>query len=127
MKWLIAAAVGAATGIISGFGIGGGSLLVLYLTAVMGMEQYTAGGINLLYFLCCAPTALISHVRHRRIEGKAMWWCSLAGVVTSAVAAWVASGIDTDWLRRGFGVILLAIGMRELFFKSKKQNTPASN
>ena len=40
--------IGVATGIISGFGIGGGSLLVLYLTAVTGMSQYTAGGINLL-------------------------------------------------------------------------------
>ncbi len=121
MKWLLPIMVGAATGIISGFGVGGGSLLVLYLTAVIGTDQYTAGGINLLYFLCCAPTALISHIRNHRIEGKAVWWCSLAGVVTSAAAAWVASGIDTDWLRRGFGVILLAIGIRELFCKSQNQ------
>lgn len=121
VAWVIAAAVGLLTGIISGFGIGGGSLLILYLTAVVGIDQYTAGGINLLYFLCCAPTALISHIRHRRVEWKAVLWCSLSGVVTSAVAAYFAAGLNTDWLRRLFGVVLLYIGVRELFVKSHKK------
>lgn len=121
VTWVIAAAVGILTGIISGFGIGGGSLLILYLTAVAGIDQYSAGGINLLYFLCCAPAALISHIRHRRVEWQAVLWCSLAGAITSAVAAYFAAGINTDWLRRLFGVVLLYIGIRELF--AKKETT----
>ncbi len=120
MKITLAVLVGLVTGIISGFGIGGGSLLIVYLTTFAAMDQYTAGGVNLLYFLCCAPTALIAHIRNRRVEWKAVLWCSLAGVVTSALAAWLASGIDTDLLRRGFGLVLLYIGCRELFCKSKK-------
>lgn len=119
VMWVIAAAVGILTGIISGFGIGGGSLLILYLTAVAGIDQYSAGGINLLYFLCCAPAALISHIRHRRVEWQAVLWCSLAGAITSAVAAYFAAGINTDWLRRLFGVVLLYIGIRELFAKKE--------
>ncbi len=117
---LLAIAVGAATGIISGFGIGGGSLLILYLTAFAAVDQYTAGGINLLYFLCCAPTALVSHIRHRRVEWAAVLWCTVSGVVTSAAAAFVASGMSTDLLRRLFGVLLLYIGTRELFCATKK-------
>ena len=119
VTWVIAAVVGILTGIISGFGIGGGSLLILYLTAVAGIDQYSAGGINLLYFLCCAPAALISHIRHRRVEWQAVLWCSLAGAITSAVAAYFAAGINTDWLRRLFGVVLLYIGIRELFAKKE--------
>ena len=119
MKIVIAIAVGLITGVISGFGIGGGSLLIVYLTTFAAMEQSAAGGINLLYFLCCAPTALISHIRNRRVEWKAVIWCSLAGVVTSALAAFLASGMDTDLLRRAFGVLLLYIGFRELFCKSQ--------
>lgn len=119
VTWVIAAVVGTLTGIISGFGIGGGSLLILYLTAVAGIDQYSAGGINLLYFLCCAPAALISHIRHRRVEWQAVLWCSLAGAITSAVAAYFAAGINTDWLRRLFGVVLLYIGIRELFAKKE--------
>ncbi len=121
MKVILAIAVGLVTGIISGFGIGGGSLLIVYLTAFASVDQYTAGGINLLYFLCCAPTALIAHIRHKRVEWKAVLWCSLAGIVTSALAAWLAGGMNTDLLRRLFGCLLLYIGVRELFCKSEKR------
>lgn len=120
MKIALAILVGLVTGVISGFGIGGGSLLIVYLTAFAAVDQYTAGGINLLYFLCCAPTALISHIRNHRVEWKAVLWCSIAGVVTSALAAWAASAINTDLLRRLFGILLLYIGCRELFCKTKK-------
>lgn len=120
MKITLAVLVGLVTGIISGFGIGGGSLLIVYLTAFAAVDQYTAGGINLLYFLCCAPTALISHIRNKRVEWKAVIWCSVAGVMTSALAAWAASAINTDLLRRAFGILLLYIGCRELFCKSEK-------
>ena len=116
---IIAILVGLLTGVLSGCGVGGGSLLILYLTAVLGMSQYTAGGINLLYFLCCAPTALISHIRHKRVEWKAVLLCSLAGAVTSLGAAYIASLMDTALLRRLFGGLLLYIGVKELFCKKK--------
>ena len=45
---MTAVVIGAATGILSGFGIGGGSLLILWLTMVQQLPQYTAAGINLL-------------------------------------------------------------------------------
>lgn len=117
----IGIAVGLLTGVLSGMGIGGGSLLILYLTTFGGVDQYAAGGINLLYFLCCAPTALIAHIRHRRVEWKAVLWCALCGVPTSLLFAWLASLIPTDWLRRLFGVVLLYIGCRELFGTTKKR------
>ena len=50
MSWLLSALVGAATGVLSGFGVGGGTLLLLWLTLVQGMGQLQAGGVNLLYF-----------------------------------------------------------------------------
>ena len=51
MKWL-EIAVGAAAGVLSGCGVGGGTLLLLYLTAVADVAPRTAAGVNLLYFLC---------------------------------------------------------------------------
>ena len=120
MKILMAIVVGLLTGVISGCGIGGGSLLILYLTAVIGMEQYSASGINLLYFLACAPTALVGHIRQKRVEWSAVWRCVPAGVLASVGAAVAASYISTDWLRRGFGVLLLYIGIKELFCKKEK-------
>ena len=110
--------VGLVTGIISGFGIGGGSLLILYLTAVAGVNQYTAGGVNLLYFIGCAPCALVSHIRNKRIVWQAVLFCTLAGVITSAAAAFLGARMEVGLLRRLFGVLLLYIGARELFAKA---------
>lgn len=116
---LLSVLIGIFTGIISGFGIGGGSVLMLYLTAVIGIEQYTAGGINLLYFIGCAPAALIGHIRQKNIQWQAVLLCGIAGVVTAIPASLLASNLETALLRRLFGLLLLYIGVKELFFSKK--------
>ncbi len=118
---MVAFLVGLATGVLSGFGVGGGSLLMLYLTMFAGVQQYAAGGVNLLYFIACAPAALWSHAKNGLIERPAVGWCVLAGVPASIAAAFFAAWIDVNWLRRGFGVLLLYIGVRELRAGKKKK------
>ncbi len=115
--------IGFLTGIISGFGVGGGSLLVLYLTAFAGVDQYTAGGVNLLYFTGCAPTALVSHIREKRILFKEAGFCLLAGIPLSVTASIISSHLDTELLKKGFGMVLLYIGIKELFTKAKEKNS----
>ena len=123
MSALGAAVAGLLTGVLSGFGVGGGSLLLLYLTLCAGLGQYEAGGINLLYFLACAPAALYAHVKNGLVDRRAVIWCAAAGVPTSAAAAVFAAGLDTDWLRRAFGVFLLYVGAKELFTKRQQPGT----
>ena len=41
------------------------------------MDQFHAGGINLVYFVCCALPALISHWKNGLLEKKAVLWCTL--------------------------------------------------
>ncbi len=113
--------VGLATGIISGFGIGGGSLLVLYLTAFAGVAQQDAGGINLLYFIGCAPAALIGHIRHKAVEWNAVLWCVVAGIAAAIPTALFTADMNTGLLRRLFGGLLLYVGVRELFFKKNNR------
>lgn len=72
MEWITAALAGAITGVLSGFGIGGGSLLLIYMTSFAGVEQNLAQGINLLYFLPTAATALPAHVKNGYIEKAAL-------------------------------------------------------
>ena len=109
--------VGTVLGFLTGLGIGGGSLLIIWLTAVLGMEPQAARGINLLFFL---PGALIA-VLLRRKQGNLRW----ADVLPAAAAGCVAAGVfsyfstvwDTEMLKRLFGGILIAAGIRELFRK----------
>lgn len=116
--WLWSAVIGAATGVLSGFGIGGGTLLILWLTLVSDMTQLQAGGINLLYFVCCALPALWGHAKNGLIEKRAVLWCVIFGVPACIAASLIASQIDVTLLRRFFGVFLLFVGFRELFSKS---------
>jgi len=112
---------GGLAGTLSGFGIGGGTLLMLYLTAVAGMDQQPAAGINLLYFLCCVPAALTGHIRHKLVQWPGLWIAVAAGMAAAAGGALLANIIPADWIRRGFGGLLLVIGGRELMAKKEKE------
>lgn len=111
--------VGFLTGILSGFGVGGGTLLILWLTLVEHMDQLQAGGANLVYFICCALPAAVGHMKNGLIEYRALLWCALAGAPVSVGASLLAAGMDTGLLRRLFGVLLLVIGCGQLFGKGK--------
>ena len=115
--WIIAALAGAATGVLSGFGVGGGSLLLIYMTSFAGVPQTLAQGVNLLYFLPAAATALPAHLKNGYVEKKALLPAIAAGLVCSALAAWAATALDVEVLRKCFGGFLILIGLRELFQK----------
>ena len=115
--WLIAALAGAITGVLSAFGVGGGSLLLIYMSGFAGLAQNQAQGINLLYFLPTAATALPAHFKNGYVEKKALLPAIGAGLVCSALAAWTATALDVELLRKCFGGFLLVIGLRELFRK----------
>ena len=109
--------IGFITGVLSGFGVGGGTLLLIWLTAFEGLEQTQAQGINLLYFLACAPPAFVQHIKNGLIDRRAACWCIAAGVPVSILASRLAGTLDAALLRRGFGLLLLWIGWKELFAK----------
>ena len=117
MDWLIAALAGAVTGVLSGFGVGGGSLLLIYMTSFAGVPQTLAQGVNLLYFLPTAATALPAHFKNGYVEKKALLPAIAAGLVCSALTAWAATALDVELLRKCFGGFLILIGLRELFRK----------
>ena len=116
-EWIIAALAGAATGVLSDFGVGGGSLLLIYMTSFAGVPQTLAQGVNLLYFLPAAATALPAHLKNGYVEKKALLPAIAAGLVCSALAAWAATALDVEVLRKCFGGFLILIGLRELFQK----------
>ena len=118
--WLFPLLAGTAAGVLSGFGVGGGTLLLLYLTAIAGLPQQQAQGINLLYFLPAAGAALPAHVKNGYVEKSVLLPAILAGLAAAALAAWAATCLDTGLLRRFFGGFLILIGLRELFARPKE-------
>ena len=111
---------GTVCGVISGFGIGGGSLLMVWLTAVISMEQQAAQSINLLYFLPTAAAALIFHFKNRQICKKAILPAAIGGCAAAVLGAFLASAAQPELLRKLFGGFLVLVGLSELLKKTKK-------
>lgn len=124
LTFLCSIAAGLACGVLSGFGIGGGSLLMVWLTAVLAVEQRAAQGINLLYFLPCALCALIFHVKNRQVKLRAVVPAALAGALCAVGGALLAQKLSADLLRRLFGGFLLLVAASEIIFKGLKPKPP---
>ena len=93
---------------------------MVWLTALLSMDQRTAQGINLLYFLPAAGCSLIFHVKNRQIVWKAVVPAAIAGCLTAIPGALLAGSVDTALLRRLFGGFLVLVGISEVFVKGKK-------
>ena len=109
-------------GVLSGLGVGGGSVLMVWLTAVLGLEQRTAQGINLLYFLPTALASLFFDIRNRYVDWQAAIPAALSGIAAAAGGAFLAQRIDTGILRKLFGAFLLIVAVME--FKKALQTEP---
>lgn len=120
MSALISGLAGLICGVFSGLGIGGGTLLMVWMTAVVGLEQQAAQGINLLYFLPTAACALFFHIKNRLIRWRVVLPAILCGCLTAVGAAFLATGIDTGLLRKLFGGFLILVGIRELFTAQRR-------
>ena len=119
-EWVLPLAVGAATGVLSGFGVGGGTLLLVYMTAFAGVDQHLAQGINLLYFLPAGLLALPAQVTTGYIEKPVLLPAIGAGLVCAALAAWAATAMEVGLLRKFFGAFLIVVGLMELFGRTKE-------
>ncbi len=112
---MLYAIIGLFSGVISGMGIGGGAILIPILILLTQMNQQTAQGINLLYFLPTAVAALIIHCKNKAVEWKCALSIGLSGVVGALLGSWVAVGLHSDLLRKLFGWFLLLTGIYEIY------------
>ena len=111
MDWVLPFLSGLGAGIISAWGVGGGTLLLLMMTLFMGVEQRTAQGINLLFFLPTATSALICHWRNGYLDVPTLKSSIPWAVIGAIVGAFIATEIQVDVLRKPFGIYLLLSGI----------------
>ena len=117
----VAVVVGILLGFLAGLGIGGGSLLLLWLTLVLGMDPATARAINLLFFLPAAVVACCFRWKQGSLDWKTVVPAIVCGSLGAVLGTWLGHRLDTAVLKKGFGILLLATGIRELLWKPKKK------
>ena len=113
--WLLPFLCGLGAAVISAWGVGGGTLLLLVMTLFLGVDQRMAQGINLLFFLPIGAASLWLHWRQGRVDKTAVRQFLPTGLLGAALGTGLAMLADESLLRRGFAVFLLLIGLRQLF------------
>ena len=111
--------VGAVLGFLSGLGVGGGSLLLLWLTLVMGQDQNTARAMNLLVFLPCALTATAFRWKQSRFPLRTVLPAILGGLAGAALGNTLAPLLNAALLKKAFGLLFIVTAIRELRWKPR--------
>lgn len=91
---------------------------MVWMTAVAALDQKTAQGINLLYFIPTSVAALVFHIKNKMICWKAVIPAAICGCITAGLSAWLAASLEVSLLRKLFGGFLLIVGVTEFFKKS---------
>lgn len=120
-EWILPALVGFGTGILSAWGVGGGTLLLLIMTLLLDVDQTTAQGINLLYFLPTAAMGLIYHRKNGLLEKEVLRAAIPLGTAAAVICAFLATSVNTDILRKPFGIFLLLAAASTVWQSRKKE------
>lgn len=110
---------GLLSGIIGAMGMGGGGILLIYLSLFKTLEQKTAQGINLAFFIPIGIMSLIIHSKHHLVKWKVALVLLSTGVIGVFFGSFIVSQISNELLRRLFGVFLLIIGVKDVIITKK--------
>lgn len=113
--------VGAGLGFLSGLGVGGGSLLLLWLTLIAGVPQGEARVMNLMFFLPCALVATLFRWKSAKMNKRLLLAAVGAGLAGALLGNIIGPGLDRELLRKAFGVMFLVCGFRELRYRSAQK------
>lgn len=113
-------AVSTLLGFLAGIGVGGGSLLIMWLTLFLHMDYPQARILNLLFFLPSAIVATLFRWKQGSLDLKKILPAILAGCIGAALFSVFSTKLDVTLLKKAFGILLLITGIRELFYKPGK-------
>ena len=121
--WIIIGAVSLLSGLTASMGLGGGFVLVIYLTVFAGVSQLAAQSINLVFFLPIAAASLFFHLRGKLVEKSILLFFILPELVGVFGGVFLANFLGSSVLSKVFAGFVLLIGIRELFHAfSHKEN-----
>lgn len=108
------------SGIIGGMGMGGGAVLIIYLSLFTDTPQLKAQGINLLFFIPIGLTALIIYALKKQIKLKTVIPLVIFGVIGTIIGIMSTEYIGNKYLTKTFGGFLILMALKEFFSKKVK-------
>ncbi len=117
---IIALLAGLLSGIIGSMGLGGGAVLIIYLSLFTDTEQLTAQGINLLFFIPIGLLSVIIYTFKKQIKWKTTVKIALWGLVGAVIGLTLTDLLGGEITTKIFGGLLILIGLGEIFAKNRK-------
>ena len=114
--------IGVISGIVSGLGMGGGTILILCLSLLMGKDQHIAQGANLIFFIPTAMVAIFINQKNKFIKWKIALIITIFGIIGTIIGANISINLDTKKLKLFFGIFLLGIAIFEIYTFFLKHN-----
>lgn len=119
---------GLIAGIVTGLGMGGGSILILLLSAFLGLDQHIAQATNLVFFIPTSIVAIYTNLKYKNVDLKLASIISIFGVLGAMIGAMIASNINSSLLKKVFAVFLLIMASYEIYrlfreYKIKRKKT----
>ena len=120
------------SGIVSGTGMGGGTILIFLLSFLLGVEQHIAQATNLIFFIPTAIVAIIVNLKNKNIDIKLGIIISLFGIIGAIIGAGISINMDVQILKKCFGIFLVIITINEIYsifelYKNKYKNKKKRN
>ena len=112
--------IGFISGIVSGTGMGGGTILIFLLTFFRGVEQHMAQASNLIFFVPTSLVAIIVNIKNKNIDLKLAIIISIFGILGAIIGANISLHINVDILKKCFGIFLAIVAINEIYSIVKK-------
>lgn len=126
---MLSMAISILSGIVTGIGLGGGTILIIGLTLFLGIEQKVAQFTNLLFFIPTAITSIIINSRRKKIDWKTAIVVMIASVIGALLGVNITMMLDVGTLRKLFGGFVGIIALYEIysFIKTYINNKRSNN
>ena len=112
--------IGLVSGIVSGTGMGGGTILIFLLTLFMGIEQHMAQATNLIFFIPTSIVAILVNIKNKNVDLKLAIIISIFGILGAIIGANISLHTDVNILKKCFGVFLAIVAINEIYSIVKK-------
>ena len=113
--WLVLG--GFLSGAVGSLGVGGGGILIVFLTMFLSFSRNDAAIINLLFFIPIALFSVVIYLKHKQIDIKKALLLIPTGLIGSAIGVYLSGVIETSLLSKIFGGILIFISLKTFFSK----------
>lgn len=120
--WLCIA--GFFSGVTASMGLGGGFILLIYLTFFAAIPQLESQLMNLIFFIPISILSIILHLRNHLIEKKVLLQSIIMGILGVILGSFLSAFVPEELLSKLFGGFILLVGIKELFHKKTEKRKP---